>query len=197
MMCLYMLISRRLSSMWCFVILAWKGLRSRKSCPWRTKCWNFSSTSFSRPFLCGLYVFDSASMLLVLFLLLVRLLLLPQLTIVIVNQSTAWFFSFDGKKMTQINKNKVVQKDSGLQIRFVSFFDMPRWIMLTWIEKQTVNSACASVALLNIINNIDGIDLGEELQHFKDFTMPFTPALRGDAIGNFKFVKQIHNSFGR
>jgi len=60
-----------------------------------------------------------------------------------------------------------------------------------------VNSACASVALLNIINNIDGIDLGEELQHFKDFTMPFTPALRGDAIGNFKFVKQIHNSFGR
>ena len=70
-------------------------------------------------------------------------------------------------------------------------------MVLTWIEKQTVNSACASVALLNIINNIDGICLGEELQRFKDFTMSFTPALRGDAIGNFKFIKKIHNSFGR
>lgn len=27
--------------------------------------------------------------------------------------------------------------------------------------------------------------------------MPFTPALRGDAINNFEFVKRIHNSFAR
>ncbi|KKZ62072.1 hypothetical protein EMCG_03435 [[Emmonsia] crescens] len=66
-----------------------------------------------------------------------------------------------------------------------------------WFANQTSNYACASVALLNIINNVDGIELGEELQHFKDFTMPFTPALRGDAIGNFEFVKRVHNSFAR
>jgi ubiquitin carboxyl-terminal hydrolase L5 len=53
------------------------------------------------------------------------------------------------------------------------------------------------VALLNIVNNIPGIDLGENLHHFKEFTMPFTPALRGDAINNFEFVKRVHNSFAR
>jgi len=62
---------------------------------------------------------------------------------------------------------------------------------------QTSNNACASVALLNIVNNVEGIELGEHLRRFKDFTMPFTPALRGDAITNFEFVKQIHNSFAR
>ncbi|RJE26656.1 ubiquitin carboxyl-terminal hydrolase [Aspergillus sclerotialis] len=66
-----------------------------------------------------------------------------------------------------------------------------------WFANQTANNACASVALLNIVNNIDGIDLGENLQQFKDFTMRFTPALRGDAINNFEFVKRIHNSFAR
>lgn len=62
---------------------------------------------------------------------------------------------------------------------------------------QTVSNACASVALLNIVNNIPEIDLGEPLRQFKNFTQNFTPALRGDAIGNFQFVKQVHNSFAR
>ncbi|KAL5361871.1 hypothetical protein BJX96DRAFT_166217 [Aspergillus floccosus] len=66
-----------------------------------------------------------------------------------------------------------------------------------WFANQTASNACASVALLNIVNNIEEIDLGENLQHFKDFTMKFTPALRGDAISNFDFVKQVHNSFAR
>ncbi|KAJ5555514.1 hypothetical protein N7461_003984 [Penicillium sp. DV-2018c] len=66
-----------------------------------------------------------------------------------------------------------------------------------WFANQTANNACASVALLNIVNNISGIDLGEHLRSFKEFTMSFTPALRGDAINNFEFVKRIHNSFAR
>ncbi|SLM40168.1 ubiquitin carboxyl-terminal hydrolase [Lasallia pustulata] len=66
-----------------------------------------------------------------------------------------------------------------------------------WFANQTVDNACASVALLNIVNNIPSADLGEHLQQFKEFTRTFTPALRGDAIGNFDFVKQIHNSFAR
>lgn len=51
--------------------------------------------------------------------------------------------------------------------------------------------------MLNIVNNIPDVDLGENLRSFKEFTMPFTPALRGDAINNFEFVKRIHNSFAR
>ncbi|KAJ5767930.1 hypothetical protein N7533_000513 [Penicillium manginii] len=66
-----------------------------------------------------------------------------------------------------------------------------------WFANQTASNACASVALLNIVNNISDVDLGENLQQFKDFTMPFTPALRGDAINNFEFVKRVHNSFAR
>ncbi|KAJ5639839.1 uncharacterized protein N7484_007701 [Penicillium longicatenatum] len=66
-----------------------------------------------------------------------------------------------------------------------------------WFANQTAINACASVALLNIVNNIPDIDLGENLQHFKEFTSTFTPALRGDAINNFEFVKRIHNSFAR
>lgn len=62
---------------------------------------------------------------------------------------------------------------------------------------QTVSNACASVALLNIVNNIPEIDLGEPLGQFKLFTDDFTPALRGDAIGHFHFVKEVHNSFAR
>ncbi|KAI4169674.1 MAG: hypothetical protein LQ346_008943 [Caloplaca aetnensis] len=66
-----------------------------------------------------------------------------------------------------------------------------------WFANQTINNACASVALLNIVNNIPELDLGEHLQQFKTFTADFTPALRGDAIANFGFVKSIHNSFAR
>ncbi|KAL8883404.1 MAG: hypothetical protein Q9192_007185 [Flavoplaca navasiana] len=66
-----------------------------------------------------------------------------------------------------------------------------------WFANQTVNNACASVALLNIVNNVPELKLGEHLEQFKEFTADFTPALRGDAIGNFEFVKTIHNSFAR
>lgn len=65
------------------------------------------------------------------------------------------------------------------------------------IVRQTVSNACASLALLNIINNISSIDLGTHLQHFKQFTKDLTPALRGNAVANFEFVQQIHNSFAR
>ncbi|KAL8963400.1 MAG: hypothetical protein Q9193_000334 [Seirophora villosa] len=66
-----------------------------------------------------------------------------------------------------------------------------------WFANQTVNNACASVALLNIVNNVPDIDLGDHLRQFKLFTTDFTPALRGDAISNFDFVKSVHNSFAR
>ncbi|KAL8760590.1 MAG: hypothetical protein Q9184_003232 [Pyrenodesmia sp. 2 TL-2023] len=66
-----------------------------------------------------------------------------------------------------------------------------------WFANQTINNACASVALLNIVNNVPELNIGQQLQQFKSFTADFTPALRGDAIGNFEFVKAIHNSFAR
>ncbi|GMF93079.1 unnamed protein product [Aspergillus oryzae] len=100
------------------------------------------------------------------------------------------------------SKKRAAQKGFGLQIRSVRL--IASTVLLTPLRNsllivpiQTTSNACASVALLNIVNNIEGLELGDNLQHFKDFTMPFTPALRGDAISNFDFVKRIHNSFAR
>lgn len=71
-----------------------------------------------------------------------------------------------------------------------------------WFANQTHNFACATVSLLNVINNIDltstdDVQLGTQLKTFKEYTKDFTPALRGDAIANFDFVKSIHNSYSR
>ncbi|KAK5172973.1 uncharacterized protein LTR77_003095 [Saxophila tyrrhenica] len=66
-----------------------------------------------------------------------------------------------------------------------------------WFANQIPDFACASVALLNIVNNIKGLRMGRELRDFKDFTKDMDPLSRGDAIDSFEFVKKIHNSFAR
>ena len=60
-----------------------------------------------------------------------------------------------------------------------------------------MDNACATLALLNIINNVPGLELGEQLTQFRDFTESFSPELRGEAVGSFEFVRQVHNSFAR
>lgn len=64
-------------------------------------------------------------------------------------------------------------------------------------EGQSTGNACATVAMLNILLNISDLNLGPNLQNFKDFTTTFTPALRGAEVINFEYVKQIHNSFAK
>ncbi|GAB7331666.1 hypothetical protein MBLNU13_g03655t1 [Cladosporium sp. NU13] len=66
-----------------------------------------------------------------------------------------------------------------------------------WYAEQVPDFACATVALLNIVNNIPGLEMGKDLRNFKDFTMDMSPRLRGEAIDEFTFVKKIHNSFAR
>ncbi|KAF1984114.1 ubiquitin carboxyl-terminal hydrolase [Aulographum hederae CBS 113979] len=66
-----------------------------------------------------------------------------------------------------------------------------------WFSNQTGGHSCATVAMLNVLNNIPHMTLGEELRTFKEFTADFTPVLRGYQLENFQFVKAIHNSFAR
>lgn len=66
-----------------------------------------------------------------------------------------------------------------------------------WFARQVPDFACATVALLNIVNNIPGLHMGDELRNFKDFTQDMDPLSRGDAIDDFQFVKVLHNSFAR
>ena len=66
-----------------------------------------------------------------------------------------------------------------------------------WYAEQVPDFACATVALLNIVNNIPGLEMGKDLRNFRDFTEEMSPRLRGEAIDDFTFVKKIHNSFAR
>ncbi|KAK4497197.1 hypothetical protein PRZ48_011647 [Zasmidium cellare] len=64
-----------------------------------------------------------------------------------------------------------------------------------WFANQIPDFACASVAMLNIVNNIPGLQMGQELRNFKTFTEAMSPMEKGDAIDSFDFVRRIHNSF--
>ncbi|KAG8629963.1 hypothetical protein KVT40_001582 [Elsinoe batatas] len=66
-----------------------------------------------------------------------------------------------------------------------------------WFANQVPDFSCASVALLNIVNNLPGDQLGLELQNFKSRTTPLSPLGRGHAIDDFTLLKSIHNSFAR
>ena len=64
-------------------------------------------------------------------------------------------------------------------------------------EVQTIDNACASVALLNTIMNVPNVRLGPELQQFKDSTHSLDTSLRGHALGKNSFIRSIHNSFSK
>ncbi|OBS22162.1 hypothetical protein FPOA_08498 [Fusarium poae] len=66
-----------------------------------------------------------------------------------------------------------------------------------WFANQTTNNACATVAMLNIVMNAEGIDLGDKLQAFKESTKELSTALRGHQISKNRFIRTIHNSFTR
>ncbi|KAI4719250.1 cysteine proteinase [Aureobasidium sp. EXF-10727] len=66
-----------------------------------------------------------------------------------------------------------------------------------WFANQIPQHACGTVALLNVVNNIPHLELGQPLQSFKEYTQSFDPVARGYAIDSFDFVRKIHNSFAR
>lgn len=66
-----------------------------------------------------------------------------------------------------------------------------------WFANQTTNNACATFALLNIVMNAQGLELGDQLREFKEATKNMNTVLRGHEISNNKFMRSIHNSFTR
>jgi ubiquitin carboxyl-terminal hydrolase L5 len=67
-----------------------------------------------------------------------------------------------------------------------------------WFANQLpAQNSCATLALFNILMNADGVELGDHLQQFKEFTNEMTPYLRGEAFASFRYVKRIHNSFAK
>ncbi|KAL2263113.1 hypothetical protein VTK26DRAFT_8134 [Humicola hyalothermophila] len=66
-----------------------------------------------------------------------------------------------------------------------------------WFANQTTQNACATIALLNIIMNAEGLALGEKLHKFKQDSMGLPPPLRGNMIANSEWIRMAHNSYAR
>jgi len=66
-----------------------------------------------------------------------------------------------------------------------------------FFARQVITNACATQAILSVILNCDDIEIGQDLQSFKEFASAFDPEMRGDSIGNMENVRIAHNSFNR
>ena len=47
-----------------------------------------------------------------------------------------------------------------------------------WFANQVIDNSCASLALLNIILNVQNLEIGDHLSQFKQFTKDFSPPVR-------------------
>lgn len=68
---------------------------------------------------------------------------------------------------------------------------------VTDATQQTTDNACATIALLNIIMNAEGLGLGEKLRRLKQESKDLSPPLRGNMITNSAWIRTAHNSFAR
>ncbi|KAK5653535.1 hypothetical protein OQA88_8794 [Cercophora sp. LCS_1] len=66
-----------------------------------------------------------------------------------------------------------------------------------WFANQTTHNACATIAMLNIMMNAEGIALGDKLRQLKNDSMDLSPPLRGNLITNSPWIRVAHNSFAR
>lgn len=65
-----------------------------------------------------------------------------------------------------------------------------------FFANQTIQNACATQAILSIVMNAPGIDVGEELTRFREFSNGMDPVTKGMVVGNSEVIRAAHNSFG-
>jgi ubiquitin carboxyl-terminal hydrolase L5 len=66
-----------------------------------------------------------------------------------------------------------------------------------FFAQQVVQNACATQAILSVLLNANGIELGENLEQFKEFAVQLDAETKGMAIGESPTIRDAHNSFAR
>ncbi|KAH9847083.1 cysteine proteinase [Lenzites betulinus] len=66
-----------------------------------------------------------------------------------------------------------------------------------WFANQLSEDACASQAMLNVLLNCKGVDVGPVLRRFAADTDEMSPVMRGLAVSNMPLVREAQNSLAR
>ncbi|KZT30265.1 cysteine proteinase [Neolentinus lepideus HHB14362 ss-1] len=66
-----------------------------------------------------------------------------------------------------------------------------------WFANQLSDDACASQAIINVLFNCPQVQLGEQLQAFRDETVEMSSVMKGLAISNQRFIRDSQNSLAR
>ncbi|KAK7045940.1 hypothetical protein VNI00_006935 [Paramarasmius palmivorus] len=66
-----------------------------------------------------------------------------------------------------------------------------------WFANQLSDDACASHAILNVVLNCPALDVGEELNMFREETKQMSPVMKGLAVSSSALIRNTHNSLAR
>jgi len=66
-----------------------------------------------------------------------------------------------------------------------------------WFANQLSDDACASMAILNVLLNVEEVEIGERLTVFRNETERMSSPMKGLAVSNAHFIRQAHNNLAR
>lgn len=78
-----------------------------------------------------------------------------------------------------------------------NFVEDPDVINNMFFAHQSIHNSCATHALLSILMNCQGINIGPILKRIKHFTEGMDPESKGYVIGNLPKLAHIHNSYAK
>ncbi|CDQ73996.1 unnamed protein product [Oncorhynchus mykiss] len=97
------------------------------------------------------------------------------------------------KVSTLVDETSVIDDDIVNDMFFAHQF----LYMVIFFCAQLIPNSCATHALLSVLLNCSGVELGTTLSRMKTFTKGFGPESKGYAIGNAPELAKAHNSHAR